>query len=545
MLSFLVGVIFVAPADLVIENARIWSGERVGFAEFAAVRDGRFIAVGKYDQNLVGPNTKHIDGHGAVVIPGLIDSHIHVLSGGQSLSRLDLRVTKNREEFVKAVADWSAKLGKGEWALGRGWSVESWPVQDSPRKEWIDAVTAGHPAKLTRMDGHSCLANSAALALAHISKDGPKDPPGGAIDRDPDGEPTGILRDNAMNMVDSIKMMATVKQKIDAIKAAVAHANKNGITAVADIPEIQDLPAYAEMAKNPLPSMRFFLYPHADNWPYAIAQAAKFPKVADWVEIKGFKAYMDGSLGSHTAFMREPFVYNPPGKPADFRGLPMPGALDGTYAKNFKLASSSGHQSIVHAIGDEANHLLLDLLEKNYSNVKSARCRSEHAQHLLPADIQRFADLGVIASMQPYHKADDGRYAEKHIGAERCHSSYAFKSLIDAGAVVAFGSDWPVVDLNPFLGIETAVTGRILTGEVWEPQNNISVGEALRAYTSSGAYAAFAENQIGKIAPGFHADFVVLNHSPFGSTVDWKAIKPSEVFVDGKSVYRHPARLSR
>ena len=202
------------------------------------------------------------------------------------------------------------------------------------------------------------------------------------------------------------------------------------------------------------------------------------------------------------------------------------------------MASASGYQAIVHAIGDEANHLLLDLLEKNYDNIKDGRCRSEHAQHLLPTDIPRFGKLGVIASMQPYHKADDGRYAEKHIGAERCHSSYAYKSLLNAGATIAFGSDWPVVDLNPFLGMEAAVTGRILTGEIWEPQNNISVEEALRAYTSSGAYAAFAEKQIGQIAPGFHADFVILNQSPFGSNVDWKAIKPSEVFVEGRSVFR-------
>ena len=538
MLSLLVVATLATPADLVIENARIWSSERVGFAEFAAIRNGRFISVGKRDSSLIGSNTKHFDAKGAVVIPGLIDSHIHVLSGGQALSRLDLRVTKSREEFVKAIADWSDKLSPGEWVLGRGWSVESWPVQDSPRKEWIDEVTKGHPAKLTRMDGHSCLANSAALKLAHISKDGPKDPPGGAIDRDADGEPTGILRDNAMSMVDSIKPMATTKQKIDAIRAAVALANESGITAVSDIPEIQDLPAYAEMAKNPIPSMRFFLYPHADNWQYAVSQARMFPKAPGWIEIKGFKAYMDGSLGSHTAYMHEPFAYNPLGKPKDFRGLPMPGTLDGTYAKNFKLASTSGYQAIVHAIGDEANHLLLDLLEKNYDNLKAGRCRSEHAQHLLPADIQRFGKLGVIASMQPYHKADDGRYAEKHIGAERCHSSYAFKSLMVAGAVVAFGSDWPVVDLNPFLGMEAAVTGRILTGEIWEPQNNISVGDALRAYTSSGAYAAFAEKEIGRIAPGFHADFVVLNHSPFGPNVDWKSLKPTAVYVEGKSVLR-------
>lgn len=522
------------PADLVIENARIWSDGQVGFAEFAAIDDGRFVYVGKTNPRRVGPNTKRIDAKGKVVIPGLIDSHIHMLGGGAGLQKLDLRPAKNKEDFIRLVKEFADKLDPKAWIDGRGWSVESWPVQDPPRKEWIDAVSGGRPALLERMDGHSALANSAALKLAGIDKNGPKDPPGGLIDRDADGEPTGILRESATGLVERLLPSPTPTEMLRDLKLAIKHANQHGITAVSDITGLGALQVYQELKKEPM-TMRFFLYPSVGNWTAAIPVARAFKATPGWLEIRGFKAYMDGSLGSHTAYMHEPYPNNPPDKGKDYRGLPMPGATDGTYAKNFASASKAGYQAIVHAIGDEGNHLLLELLQKNYEGLADARCRSEHAQHLLPGDIPRFAQLGVIASMQPYHKADDGRYAEKHIGAERCHSSYAYKRLLDAGVVLAFGSDWPVVSLNPFLGMEAAVTGKILTGDIWEPQNNIPVTEALRAYTSSAAYAMFAEKEIGRIAPGYRGDFVILNHSPFDPGVDWGQIRPEAVYVEGRS----------
>jgi len=386
------------------------------------------------------------------------------------------------------------------------------------------------------MDGHSSVVNSAALKLAGITKDGPPDPPGGSIDRDANGEPTGILRENATSLVDRLVPAPSRDQVVAGLKAAIKHANAHGITSVCDIPGL-DLNPYAVIAREKAPTMRFFLYPSSTNFSTAITVARGFQGTPYWMDIKGFKCYMDGSLGSHTAYMHEPFSYNPPDKPADFRGIPMPGALNGQYAKNFSAASKSGFQSIVHAIGDEGNHLLLNLLERSDPNIRKSRNRSEHAQHLLPEDIPRFANLGVIASMQPYHKADDGRYAEKHIGAERCHSSYAYRMLLDAGAKLAFGSDWPVVDLNPFLGMEAAVTGRIMTGAIWEPQNNIKVEEALRAYTSDAAYAAFAEKEVGRIQKGYRADFVVLSSSPFEANAKWKTIKPVSVYVEGRKAF--------
>jgi predicted amidohydrolase YtcJ len=520
--------------DLAIVNAKIWSDGRTGFAEFAGIKDGKFVYVGSTPAKVSAKVMMSMGGK--VVIPGLIDSHIHMLGGGQSLSLLDLRPSTSKENFVSRVQDWAKALGPKDWIIGQGWSVESWQVQESPRKEWLDLVTGGRPAFLERMDGHSCVVNSAALKLAGITKDGPKDPPGGVIDRDANGEPTGVLRENAASLVSRLLPQPTPAQSLANLKLAIRHANANGITSVSDIPSLSDLPIYAKLSKEPKQSMRFLLYPTPGSWITAIPVANGFNGMPNWVRVNGLKAYMDGSLGSHTAYMHGPFSENPPDK-KDWRGLPMPAALDGTYAKYFAAAGKSKLQPIVHAIGDEANHLLLDLLQANVPNLKTARARSEHAQHLLPADIPRFAQLGVIASMQPYHKADDGRYAEKHIGAERCHSSYAYKRLLDSGVVLAFGSDWPVVDLNPFLGMEAAVTGRIMTGSIWEPQNNITVAEALRSYTTAGAYAAFAESQIGKIEVGYKADFVVLNQSPFGASPDWKAIKPTSVFVEGRKVY--------
>lgn len=536
MLSLSLAILAAAaPVDAVIVNARIWSDGRTGFASFAAIQNGRFTYVGAPKSELRKVAKSVIDANGAIVIPGIIDSHIHLIGGGESLSTLNLRPAKSRADFVSLVESWAKNLPADQWIVGFGWSVESWPEKEPPTRNWVDGVSGGRPLLLERMDGHSALANTEALRRAGIDRDGPADPPGGVIERDANGEPTGILKESATGLVSRLIPPRTKRQILGDLEGAAAHLNSLGVTAVCDIPG-GDISVYEELAKRPNPTLRIFLYPTAPNWTAAIPSLKAKRLREGWVELKGLKAYMDGSLGSRTAYMREPFSNNDPAK-RDWRGLPMPGALDGTYAKYFRAASSDGLQAIVHAIGDEGNHLLLDLLKANYPNLNSARCRSEHAQHLLPSDIPRFAELGVIASMQPYHKADDGRYAEGHIGAERCHTSYAYKMLLDAGVVLAFGSDWPVVDANPFLGIEAAVTGRILTGKIWEPQNSITVAEALRAYTSSAAYAAFEEREIGRIEPGYRADFVILSGTPFGPVKSWESIRPRATYVEGRRVF--------
>ena len=528
------------PADLVIENARIWSDGLGGFARFAAVEDGHFVHVGAPDPAYVGPGTQRLDAGGRVVIPGLIDSHVHMLGGGAGLGQLQLRDARDKADFVRRVADRAERLAaEGDpdaWIRGGRWSTESWDERVQPTKEWVDEVSGDHPLFLPRMDGHSALVNSRALALAGITEDTPPDPEGGVIDRDPrTGEPTGILRESAMGLVASRIPTESVNDRVSALRAAMREANRHGVTAVADIPGIDDLAVYERLGPSDL-TVRFFLYPTADDWASAARDARAFAGRPGWVRVNGLKTYLDGSLGSRTAYMREPFLCNEPGRP-EWRGLLREGVAGGRLEDNVLAAQRAGLQTIAHAIGDEANHLLLETLVAIYPDLPAARCRSEHAQHLLREDIARFGALGVIASMQPYHKSDDGRYAEEYIGHERCASSYAFKSLLDAGAVVAFGSDWPVVSINPFLGVEAAVTGRTLDGKAWQTQENITVAEALRCYTSRAAYAVFAEDEIGRIAPGYRADFLVLDRSPFDPGVAWADIRPLAVYVEGRAVY--------
>ena len=527
------------PADMVIERAMIWSDGLPSFVEFAAIRNGTFVHVGDRDERFIDRRTVRIDAGGRMVIPGLIDSHIHMLGGGLQLAQLQLRDATDQQDFIRRVDLWASHRPAGSWILGGRWSVESWEDPQQPTKEWIDAVTGDQPAFLTRMDGHSALANSAALELAGISREGPENPVGGVIERDAHtGEPTGILRDAAMALVTRRIPPPTLDEQVAALRLAIGEALRHGITSVSDIPEINDLDVYeALLEQDGRVSVRFFLYPTAPDWQQAARLATGFQSRRRWMQINGFKAYLDGSLGSRTAYMRDPFLNNEPDREG-WRGLLREGVEEGRFRRNIAAARDTRAQVITHAIGDEANHVLLEeLVEVFGENLSAARCRSEHAQHLLPEDIARFGSLGVIASMQPYHKADDGRYAEDYLGEARCRSSYAYKSLLDSGAVVAFGSDWPVVTLNPFLGIEAAVTGRTLDGATWQTQENITVSEALRCYSSRAAYAVFAENDLGRIAPGYRADFVILNRSPFGPDVEWDQVRPVAVFVEGVQVF--------
>lgn len=527
---------FAAPVDLVIENARVWTPGKTGFAAFAAVQGGRFVFVGARDAAYIGPRTVRVDAKGKVVIPGLIDSHVHLLGGGLNLAQLQLRDAKDRPDFVAKVQAWAGKLAPGRWVLGGRWSVESWADKAGPTKEWVDPVTGDRPLYLARMDGHSALANSAALKLAGITKDGPPDPEGGVIDRDSKtGEPTGILRESAMGLVGGKIPAASIADKVEALEAAFKHANAHGITSAGDILGEGDVRVYEQLDPE-RQTVRTFMYPIVGEVGAATARLKAFKGRPGWMEIRGFKAYFDGSLGSRTAFMHDAFLGNTPDRP-QWRGLLREGIEDGRFRRNAAAAHAAGWQTIAHAIGDEANHLLLETLAATYPNLKTARCRSEHAQHLLAEDVPRFGQLGVIASMQPYHKADDGRYAEGYIGPVRSRSSYAFKSLLAGGATLAFGSDWPVVSLDPFLGVEAAVTGLTLDGKRWQTQESLTVAQALEAYTSGAAYACFADKEVGRIAPGMRADFVILNNDPFARGPNWKTLKPAATYVEGKAVF--------
>lgn len=536
-------------ADLIVVNAKIWTGNATQPSAGAlAVRDGRFVFVGddQAAKHWLGPKTKLVDARGRRIIPGLIDAHLHLIQGGLHLSRLDLRPVASREEFVHAVAEYARGLRKGEWILGGRWSTESWPHPTEPTRQWLDGETTDNPALLYRMDGHNALANSAALRIAGIDREGPPDPTGGKIERDPaTGEPTGILKESAIDLVTAHIPPPSAAELHRALAAAMEEAHRHGITTVHTMSAWNELAVLDEARAAGALSLRVRFYVSEDNW-LEYLDRARLHQEDDRLRVCGFKQFMDGSLGSRTAYMTEPYADNPPDRP-DWRGLLTAAAQDEPLLQRMcEAVDAAGFTPAIHAIGDQANHLLLDMYDKTAKTNGSRlgrRMRIEHAQHLLPGDVSRFVSQGVVASMQPFHKADDGRYAVKAIGADRCRTSHAFRSLIVSGAVVAFGSDWPVVSIDPLPGIRAAILGRTIDGKPFLPDGCISTAQALQAYTRGGAAAGGDEDRLGCIAQTFSADFVVLSRDLLsGSPADLAAAQTEETYVGGVQVWPRRAR---
>ncbi len=542
-------------ADLVILNARVWTGTDTTTAPAAtaaiAITGNRIAAINTNVaiRQWITPRTQVIDAHQRRVVPGITDSHLHLVSGGLQRSRLHLRDVTSRDEFITAIGNAASELPDGAWLLGGRWSVESWTTSSSPRKEWINASTQNHPCFLTRMDGHQALANAAALRIAGIDADGPSDPEGGVIERDPQtSEPTGILKDAAMDLVSKHIPEPSENERLAALKNAMQHLNTFGITSVHDMSGGDDLPAIRQMHRENALTVRIRKYLHVADWRDHIETVKSAQPNDDWFRIAGFKGYMDGSLGSRTAYMYHPYA------DADHT-WDYPGGLLSDQASPPKKmrhmieqADRAGLQSAVHAIGDEANHLLIDAYAattrrmgeqaRRHRGERGCRHRVEHAQHLLPEDIPRFAPWGIIASMQPYHKADDGRYADKALDKDRLSASYAFRSLIDANATVCFGSDWPVVTCNPFAGMQAAITAKTLDGKIWYPEQSISITEALECYTVTPAIAAFQEERLGTIEVGKLADIAILSHDIFAIPPDrLDETRAVVTIVDGRVVY--------
>ena len=504
-------------ADLIIINGNIWTGVRgAPRAQALAIVGERIAAVSSNEaiRALAGANTKTIDARGRLVVPGITDAHVHLIGGGLQLSRVDLRDAKDRAEFVRRLAERAKTLRPGEWILGGQWTVDSWADPANPRKEWVDAATPHTPIFLTRMDGHQALANSAALKLAGIDAKGPPDPQGGIIERDAKtGEPTGILKDDAMNLISARIPPPSAEERTAALRAAMDHLHRFGVTGVHDMSDPDDLPVYAQARAAGTLTLRIHSFLQVSDWSKYFDTVAKYPRDDSWWRVAGFKGYMDGSLGSRSAFMREPYSDAGPDNKYP-RGLLVDQADPfEEFQQQILRADAAGLQLAVHAIGDEAIHLILGGYDavRRTNAPRDRRHRIEHAQHLLPEDIARFAKLGVIASMQPLHKADDGRWAEKALGPKRSQTTYAFRSLLDAGATVAFGSDWPVVESDPFAGMAAAVTGRTLDGKVWVPEQNVTAEQALTAYTVTPAYAAYQERSVGTLEAGKLADVVILS----------------------------------
>lgn len=528
-----------ADATMLI-TGRVWTADAAQpWAEAVAVRDDRIVAVGARAEleKLAGPATERIDADDGLIVPGMIDAHIHLIEGGLHLTSVQLRDAATKEEFARRIGEFAKTVKPGAWITGGDWDHTLWGGE-LPRAEWIDAVTPDNPVWISRLDGHMGLANSAAMRAAKIDEK-TADVAGGEITRDLNGRPLGIFKDNAMSLVDRASPGASLAEQVAAVQAATAYLAERGVTAVHHMGGWSDVEAFRLARRNGLLKTRVYACTPLSQWKRLADELQSQDRGDEWLRIGGLKGFVDGSLGSHTAALLAPFSDAP-----NDSGL-LVNTIEDLEAWT-TAADRAGLQVAVHAIGDRAIRLQLDVFERaaKANGARDRRFRIEHSQHIDPADLPRYASLGVIASMQPYHAIDDGRWAERLIGARRSETTYAFRSLLDAGARLAFGSDWFVAPPTPLEGIYAAVTRRTLDGkhpDGWVPQQKITVEEALRAYTIDAAYAGFSENDLGSLEPGKLADLVVINEDLF--TIPSEQLATASIratIVGGKVVYQQP-----
>ena len=502
-------------ATLVIRNGRTWSGvgEAEPFTGGVAIVGDRIVAVGPDAaiEPWVGADTRVIDAGGGLVAPGFIDSHVHFLMGGHRLSSVQLRDAATPDELTARIAAYADSVSPGTWINGGDWNHENWGGE-LPRAEWIDAATPDHPVMVHRLDGHMVLANTAAMRAAGVADPAP-DVEGGEVVRDPDGRPTGVFKDNAIDLVARAAPDASAELDDRALRAAMAYVAARGVTSVHHMGGFDDLEVYRRArALGPLDTRIMACTPLA-SWRRLAELVDAEGRGDEWLRWGCLKGFVDGSLGSHTAAFFESFTDTPGDS----------GLFVNTEEDLYEWTAagdSARLQVAIHAIGDRAISTLLDIFERvgREAGPRDRRFRVEHAQHVRPSDFARFASLGVIASMQPYHAIDDGRWAERVIGPERIRTTYAFRSFLDHGVTLAFGSDWFVAPPTPLEGIYAAVTRRTLDDanpEGWVPGEKITLAEALRAYTIGGAYAAFTEEREGTLEPGKLADVVVVSRDLF------------------------------
>ncbi len=523
--------------SLIVINARIWTGDDARpWAEALAIQEDTLLAVGTTTdiQALAGPDTRVIDAKGQLLVPGFNDSHLHFVDAGFNLTSVQLRDAGTPAEFIRRIAEFVAKQPEGTWILGGDWDHTLWG-SILPDASWIDSVSTRHPILIQRLDGHMGLANSAAMRTAGITAT-TKDIPGGTIVRDSTGRPTGIFKDNAMNLIFSAVDTPSHMAQDKALGAAMAYVAALGVTSVQHMGTWDDLATFRRAHAAGTLKTRICAAVPLDTWKRLKDTVEAVGRGDRWLRIGGLKGYADGSLGSHTAAMLAPYT----DQPKD-RGLDVTSIAD---LYNWTTdADRAGLQVMIHAIGDRANRNVLDVYERiaKENGPRDRRFRIEHAQHIHPDDIPRFGVLGVIPSMQPYHCIDDGRWAEPLIGPQRCRTTYAFRQLIDTKAKPAFGSDWYVAPPSPLEGIYAAVTRRTLDDKNpggWYPEQKITVEEALRAYTVNAAYATFEENLKGRLRRGMLADFVILSQDIF--RISPEKIRDAEItltVVGGEVVY--------
>ncbi|XP_075109582.1 protein LONG AFTER FAR-RED 3 isoform X2 [Nicotiana tabacum] len=559
-------------ADLVVTNGTIYtSDDSLPFADSMAISNSRILRVGNYSsiKKLARTLTKELNLHGKIVVPGFIDSHVHFIPGGLQMARVELRGVNTKDLFVEKIRKAVANVKEGSWLLGGGWNNDIWGG-DLPMAAWIDSVTPHNPVWLARMDGHMGLANTLALTLAGISRNN-ENPNGGAIIRNNDGEPTGLLIDSAMKLVLPHIPEASVDERREALLRASSHALKRGVTTVVDFgryfpgssPEypwddFSDVYRWADLSGNMM--TRICLFFPMETWSRLVDLMSKSGRVlSQWIYLGGVKAFADGSLGSNSAFFHEPYADD-----LNNYGLQVVD-LDSLYNMTFS-SDKSGLQVSIHAIGDRANDLILDMYASVASDkqIRDRRFRIEHAQHLAPGTVARFGEQSVVASVQPDHLLDDADSASKKLGCERAErGSYLFKSLLTKNAQLAFGSDWPVcdfwisslyvsvstrfpvnsfvmcffcclfqvADINPLKSIRTSMK-RVPPGweKAWIPSECLCLKDALNAYTISAAHACFLDKYVGSLSPGKYADFVVL------STNSWEDFA-TEVFANVEATY--------
>lgn len=486
------------------------------------------------------PTAQKINGQGKTLLPGLIDGHGHVLGLGQNLSQVDLRQSSSEAQAVAQVAAFAKTQPQAQWILGRGWNQVLWPTQQFPTTQLLDEAVKDKPVWLTRVDGHAGWANSKALALAGINKDS-IDPPGGQIQRDANGNPTGVLIDNAMLLLEKQIPQQNDAEREAALKAAFEHLLSLGITSVHDAGiDAANLAAYQKLAGEKQLPLRIYAMlsatdPKLESW----LKAGPIDDANDYLDVKSVKIYGDGALGSRGAALLADY--------SDKKGekgllLTQPDKLTAV----MKLTIDAGFQANVHAIGDYANQLVLDRFELLTKPEQRAtgRHRIEHAQIVAPKDIPRFATLQVLPSMQPTHATSDKNMAGDRLGPARLRGAYAWRSFVDQGSRIVGGSDFPVELANPFHGLHAAVTRQDQQNQPpggWLPEQKLNIAEALRSFTVDAAFGAYQEQAMGSLQPGMWADFILLDRDPVQGPAEqiWQT-QVQQTYVAGKLLYQRP-----
>lgn len=540
-------------ADIIFVHANVYTGvpantpfSSILREEAIAVRGDRIQTVGKTIdlQKLKGPQTQVIDLGGHFVMPGLNDAHLHLDDAGSTKLSVDLTGVKSLDELRARVAAKVADSKAGEWILGSGWDETLWPVKVTPTRWDLDEVSNGHPVFLGRIDGHIAVANTRALQLGSITL-ASRDPQGGHIDRNENGEPTGVLRETAQGAMWAVVPKPTHDQRRHGLELALADLAEHGVTSAQDYsPTWENFQIYEELEKEGKLTARISEWlPFDDSVEELTKKRDSHPQSDLMLHTGMLKGFMDGSLGSHTAAMLEPYSDDPKNS-----GLPRYDAAKlNDMTKERVLA---GFQIGFHAIGDKGIQMALDAFAEAEKAAKDAkvkaanggddyRLRIEHAQVTTPAQIAQFKALKVIASMQPSHLTTDMRWAQDRLGLKRAATSYAWLAFLNKGVTLAFGTDYPVEPVTPFRGLYAAVTRKSENGkQEYFPEQRLTMDQAIAAYTTGSAFAEFEEKEKGKLVPGMLADFVVLDRDVTASSPEkLLGTKVLRTVVGGKTVY--------